>query len=73
MQVMAFLLVSGVGVGFGVTFELKRAFDGLFSDDDEKFLLMGNISTGLLLVGFIFMALLSIFTSFRHPKMRMFR
>ncbi|KAI3455094.1 hypothetical protein Pfo_011757 [Paulownia fortunei] len=64
-KVMAFLLASGVGVGFGVTFELKRAFDEVFSDKAKKFLDMGNISTGLLLVGFVFMAILTRFSSNR--------
>ncbi|KAK6148003.1 hypothetical protein DH2020_018915 [Rehmannia glutinosa] len=67
-KVMAFLLASGVGVGFGVTFELKRAFDEVFNDKAKKFLDMGNISTGLLLVGFVFMALLTILSSNRHSS-----
>ncbi|KAG8379519.1 hypothetical protein BUALT_Bualt07G0097000 [Buddleja alternifolia] len=67
-KVMAFLLASGVGVGFGVTFELKRAFGDLFDDKAKKFLNNGNISTGLLLVGFVFMALLSILSSNRRSS-----
>ncbi|KAI3455126.1 hypothetical protein Pfo_011789 [Paulownia fortunei] len=67
-KVMAFLLASGVGVGFGVTFELKRAFDEVLSDKDKKFLDNGNISTGLLLVGFVFMALLTIVSSNRRSS-----
>ncbi|KAG8379517.1 hypothetical protein BUALT_Bualt07G0096800 [Buddleja alternifolia] len=61
LEGMAFLLASAVGVGFGVTIELKRAFGDRFDDKAKKFLNNGNISTGLLLVGFVLMALLSIF------------
>ncbi|KAA8541412.1 hypothetical protein F0562_025375 [Nyssa sinensis] len=61
-KVIGFLLATGVGVGFGVTFELKRLFKGLDSDLD-KFLQRGNIATALLFVGFITMLILSILSS----------
>ncbi|KAL3818501.1 hypothetical protein ACJIZ3_004406 [Penstemon smallii] len=62
-KMIAFLLASGVGFGFGVTFEFKKAFGDFFSDKANQFLNKSLISTGLLLLGFVFMALLSIFSS----------
>ncbi|KAL7099369.1 hypothetical protein ACP275_09G080500 [Erythranthe tilingii] len=67
-KVVAFLLASGVGVGFGVTFEFKRTFGELLGDKDLKFLNMGSVSTGLLLAGFVFMALLTVFSSNRRAS-----
>ncbi|KAH6820721.1 hypothetical protein C2S53_003416 [Perilla frutescens var. hirtella] len=73
-KVMALLLASGVGVGFGVTFEFKRAFDSVFSDEAKKYLNRANISTGILLAGTVFMALLLAFSSNRRsPKKGMFK
>ncbi|CAI9754045.1 unnamed protein product [Fraxinus pennsylvanica] len=66
-KVVAFLLATGVGVGFGVSFELKRG-----SGDSKKFLNRGNISTGLLFVGFVYMAFLSIFSSIRFSSSKGF-
>ncbi|KAG6385999.1 hypothetical protein SASPL_154883 [Salvia splendens] len=65
-KVMALLLASGVGVGFGVTFELKRTFDDAFSSEVKKYLDRGNISTGILLAGTVFMALLLAYSSTRR-------
>ena len=65
-QVIALLLASGVGVGFGVTFELKRTFDDAFSSEVKKYLDRGNISTGILLAGTVFMALLLAYSSTRR-------
>ncbi|CDO98631.1 unnamed protein product [Coffea canephora] len=78
-KVISFLLASGVGVGFGVTFELKRYFDvvsvvavalgaNAAEVDEERskashFLDRENIATGILLVGFVTMAITSILTS----------
>ncbi|OIT21892.1 PREDICTED: CASP-like protein 4D1 [Nicotiana attenuata] len=71
-KVIAFLLASGVGVGFGVSIELKilidqlvDSFDGVeeFQDKSQKFLDRGIIASGILLVGFTTMAILTIFTS----------
>ncbi|KAK4436789.1 CASP-like protein 4D1 [Sesamum alatum] len=67
-KTMAFLLASGVGVGFGVSFEFKRLSGDDLSSKSKKFLDMGNISTGLLLVGFVSMALLSIISSNRRSS-----
>ncbi|KAL0355007.1 UNVERIFIED_CONTAM: CASP-like protein 4D1 [Sesamum radiatum] len=67
-KVMAFLLASGVGVGFGVSFELKRVLGDVLSRKSKKFLDMGNISAGLLLVGFVSMALLCIISSNRRSS-----
>ncbi|XP_047968903.1 CASP-like protein 4D1 [Salvia hispanica] len=65
-KVIALLLASGVGVGFGVTFELKRTFDDAFSSEVKKYLDRGNISTGILLAGTVFMALLLAYSSTRR-------
>ncbi|XP_075492027.1 CASP-like protein 4D1 [Primulina tabacum] len=62
-KITAFLLATGVGVGFGISCEFKRAF--LLSDEGKKFLNMANISTGILLAGFVSMVLLCIFSSLR--------
>lgn len=71
MQVIALLLASGVGAGFGVTFELKGAFDDdVFSSETKKYLDRGNISTGILLAGTVFMAILLAFSSSRRSSNR---
>ncbi|XP_009777608.1 CASP-like protein 4D1 [Nicotiana tabacum] len=76
-KVIAFFLASGVGVGFGVSIELKKFIDQLvdsfellgvdgleeFQDKSQKFLDRGIIASGILLVGFTTMAILTIFTS----------
>lgn len=56
LQVIAFLLASGVGLGFGVSFEFKDIKRG-------ETLERGYIASALLLAGFITMALLTILTS----------
>ncbi|XP_055825493.1 CASP-like protein 4D1 [Solanum dulcamara] len=55
-KVIAFLLASGVGLGFGVSFEFKDIKRG-------ETLERGYIASALLLAGFITMALLTILTS----------
>ncbi|TMX04689.1 hypothetical protein EJD97_005771 [Solanum chilense] len=55
-KVIAFLLASGVGLGFGVSFEFKDIKRG---ETIER----GYITSGLLLAGFITMAILTILTS----------
>ncbi|MCD7456686.1 hypothetical protein HAX54_032742 [Datura stramonium] len=55
-KVIAFLLASGVGLGFGVSFEFKDIKRG---ETIER----GYIASGLLLAGFTTMALLAILTS----------
>ncbi|KAL3512475.1 hypothetical protein ACH5RR_025192 [Cinchona calisaya] len=81
-KLVSFLLASGVGVGFGVTFEIKRFLNAVFAafaalggtDIDEqqsktsKFFDRGNIATGILLVGFATMAITSILTSIRKAE-----
>lgn len=66
MQVIALLLASGVGVGLGLTCELKRSFDGVFSDAVKKYINWGIISSSILLAGVVFMALLLAFSSSRR-------
>ncbi|XP_073284602.1 CASP-like protein 4D1 [Primulina huaijiensis] len=60
-KVIAFLLATGVGVGFGISFEFQRFFHPI--GEGKKYLNMANISTGILLAGFASMALLCIFSS----------
>ncbi|XP_015068938.1 CASP-like protein 4D1 [Solanum pennellii] len=76
-KVIAFFLASGVGVGFGVSIELKLLIDQLvdgleslgasgldeFGDKNKKFVDRGSIASGVLLVGFVTMAILTILTS----------
>ncbi|KAK9277223.1 hypothetical protein L1049_006762 [Liquidambar formosana] len=73
-KIIAFLLATGVGAGFAVTFELKRILDAFLDGFDvpgigdekskpEKFLDRGNIATGLLFLGFLCMVVLSVLSS----------
>lgn len=77
LQAIAFFLASGVGVGFGVSIEVKKLIDQIvdglegigatgleeFREKNIKFLNRGIIASGVLLVGFVTMALLTILTS----------
>lgn len=75
---IAFLLASGVGVGFGVSIELKKSFNESideieggavielleeFREKSDKLFGRGIIATGILLAGFTTMAILSILNS----------
>ncbi|XP_020526172.1 CASP-like protein 4D2 isoform X2 [Amborella trichopoda] len=76
-KIIALFLASAVGVGFGVTVELKKLLDGFidslrFLGEDQfaseaskldKFFDKGNVSTGFILLAFICMAILSILSS----------
>ncbi|XP_060202881.1 CASP-like protein 4D1 [Lycium barbarum] len=76
-KVIAFFLASGVGVGFGISIELKKFIDQLvdslevlgvdgleeFEDKTKKFLDRGIVASGVLLAGFATMAILTILTS----------
>ncbi|XP_019241698.1 PREDICTED: CASP-like protein 4D1 [Nicotiana attenuata] len=55
-KVVAFFLASSIGLGFGVSFEFKDIKRG---DTIER----GYIASGLLLAGFVTVALLTILTS----------
>ncbi|XP_051115784.1 CASP-like protein 4D1 [Andrographis paniculata] len=66
-KVICFLVASGVGAGFAMSCELKRGSDDL-NDKGKTFLDRGLISSGLLLGGFLAMALLTIFSSNRHTS-----
>ncbi|KAK7340881.1 hypothetical protein VNO77_21598 [Canavalia gladiata] len=61
-KIMSYLLLSGSAAGFGFSAELLRVVPS------NPFLEKANASAGLLLVGFIFNAIASIFTSFALPK-----
>ncbi|TXG57008.1 hypothetical protein EZV62_018321 [Acer yangbiense] len=74
---VAFLLATGVGAGFALTFELKKFVKDFFDsiknlgipgiDESDsalnKFLDKALFATGLLFLGFLCMAVLSIFSS----------
>ncbi|KAK4362694.1 hypothetical protein RND71_017935 [Anisodus tanguticus] len=76
-KVIAFFLASGVGVGFGVSIELKKFIDQLvdsfevlgvdgleeFEHKNQNFFERGIIASGVLLAGFATMAILTILTS----------
>lgn len=85
LKIIAFLLATGAGAGFAVTFEFKRLLKDFiksvgatfgFSGPDEtdsiteKFLDKANIATGLLFLGFICMAILSVFSSINRSSKR---
>lgn len=77
-KVLSFFLASGVGVGFGVSSELKRYVNGFvdtiettgidtFEELRTKSLIFfdrGHLATTPLLAGFVTMAVLTIITSF---------
>ncbi|TMW80336.1 hypothetical protein EJD97_021232 [Solanum chilense] len=72
---MAFLLASGVGVGFGVIIELKNFVDESidineedevrveFREKGDKFFDNGIIASGILLAGFTTMAIITVLNS----------
>ncbi|KAK1552273.1 hypothetical protein Q3G72_013581 [Acer saccharum] len=77
-KMVAFLLATGVGAGFALTFELKKFVKDFFDslrrnlgtprvDESDsalnKFLDKALFATGLLFLGFLCMAVLSIFSS----------
>ncbi|PSS26166.1 CASP-like protein [Actinidia chinensis var. chinensis] len=59
-KIMSFLLATGVGAGFAISFEFKRLLNGFAN---TSLLDRGNLATGILLGGFVCMALLSILSS----------
>lgn len=73
MQLISFLLATGAGAGFFVTYEflkfINASFDALVAlgaeglDETKTFLHRGYISTGLLFLGFICMAICSVLSS----------
>ncbi|KAJ4713592.1 CASP-like protein [Melia azedarach] len=63
-KIISFLLATGVGAGFAITFEFKKFLNA----DDlksrvEKFLDRSYIATGLLLGAFVCMAVVSVISS----------
>jgi len=61
-QIIAYLLISGSAAGLGFTVELLQHIPS------DSFTQKANVSASLLLVGFLFTAIASIFTSFALPK-----
>ncbi|XP_060202953.1 CASP-like protein 4D1 [Lycium barbarum] len=66
-KVIAFFLASGVGLGFGVSVELK-----VQDIERGEIIERGYIASGLLLAGFTTMAILTILTSTSNRKGRGF-
>ncbi|XP_048330783.1 CASP-like protein 4D1 [Ziziphus jujuba] len=81
-KIMSLLLASGVGAGYGVSFELKRfvnaAIDALeffgagdLSEQrskDQQFLNKGIIATSILLLGCILMIIVSLLSSINRSR-----
>lgn len=65
MQALSYMLATGAAAGFGLTVDLNRV--GVDSDAND-FLNKANAAAGLLLGGFIFSAVSSIFSSLSLPK-----
>lgn len=67
-QVASYLLATGTAAGFAVTKDIQRLSDES-SLEFDKFFDKAYASAGMLLLGFICVALLSIAASFNLPKM----
>ncbi|KAF5750058.1 hypothetical protein HS088_TW03G00389 [Tripterygium wilfordii] len=81
-NIIAFLLAAGVGAGFAISFEFKRLLKefidslkdlGIPGIDEgkskgEKFLDKANLSTALLLLGFLCMTMLSVYSSIQRSN-----
>ncbi|KAG5051274.1 hypothetical protein JHK87_003472 [Glycine soja] len=61
-QIISYLLISGSAAEFGYDVEQRR------DTPSDSFTEKANVSASLLLVGFLFTATASIFTSFALPK-----
>ncbi|XP_008240423.1 PREDICTED: CASP-like protein 4D1 [Prunus mume] len=87
-KLVSLVLASGVGAGFGVGFEFKRVLNDLFllllaqgedpvsldeeQSKDNAFFNRANIATGVLLVGAICMAVISVLSSINRTSNRGF-
>ncbi|BFG33252.1 hypothetical protein CerSpe_195260 [Prunus speciosa] len=85
-KLVSLVLASGVGAGFGVGFEFKRVLNDLFllllalgedpvsldeeQSKDNDFFNRANIATGVLLVGAICMAVISVLSSINRTSNR---
>lgn len=63
MQVISYVLATGVGAAFGATIDLKEASSGA-----NKFFNKGSAAASLLLLAFLFTAASSVFSSLALPK-----
>ncbi|ESW11223.1 hypothetical protein PHAVU_008G012300 [Phaseolus vulgaris] len=61
-KMISYLLISGSAAGFGLTVELRRG------EPSNSFTDKAHASASLLLIGFLFTAIASTFTSFALPK-----
>lgn len=76
-QIIAYILASGVGAGFAVTFEYKKILPAVLNllrllhatgldeekSKEDKFLDKGYIGTGVLFLGFICVAVQAVISS----------
>ncbi|PIN20829.1 hypothetical protein CDL12_06467 [Handroanthus impetiginosus] len=62
-KVFSYMLATGAGAGFGLTVDLNRN-----DDSADSFLNKANAATSLLLIGFVFSAISSVFSSLSLPK-----
>ncbi|CAJ1841370.1 unnamed protein product [Sphenostylis stenocarpa] len=61
-KIISYLLISGSAAEFGLTVELRRVLPA------NPFTYKANVSASLLIIGFLFTSMASIFTSFTLPK-----
>ncbi|RDX81413.1 hypothetical protein CR513_37917, partial [Mucuna pruriens] len=61
-KIISYLLISGSAAGFGFTVDMSR------NAPSNRFTEKANASASLLLIGFLFTSIASIFTSFALPK-----
>lgn len=64
MQVISYLLATGAAAGFGLTVDLNV---GNVSETDG-FLNKANAAASILLIGFVFSAVSSVFSAYSLPK-----
>ncbi|KAL8470462.1 hypothetical protein ACS0TY_033084 [Phlomoides rotata] len=64
-KVVSYILATGAGAGFGLTVDTKRGED---NSDINSFFNRASAAASLLLIGFLFSAVSSIFSSLSLPK-----
>lgn len=67
-KVLSYLLATGAAAGFGVTKDLKAAFDAFGLAVDKSFYEKAYASASLLLLAFVSTAILSVISSYALPK-----
>ncbi|XP_002530846.2 CASP-like protein 4D1 [Ricinus communis] len=67
-KVISYILATGVPAGFGVSVDLKPIFEDLGAGEVVAFFDKGYASAGLLLIGFLCMAISSVCVSYTLPN-----